>query len=55
MANKSIKLCMFNLGNLLEGKLSQILYLRLNFHLTFCIYLKFHFLDYYIEFDLGPK
>ena len=32
IANKSIKLCTFNLGNLLEGTVSQIFYLGLSFH-----------------------
>ena len=31
MANKQIKSCTFNLGNLLEGTMSQILYLGLSF------------------------
>ena len=32
MANKQIKCCTFNLGNLLEGTVSQIFYLGLSFH-----------------------
>ena len=32
MANRKIKHYTFNLGNLLEGTVSQILYLGLSFH-----------------------
>ena len=32
MANRKIKHCTFNLGNLLEGTVSQIFYLGLSFY-----------------------